>query len=132
MIATWDIVSGSELQTISSQLLKGFRYFPTLIMDLGGSLSIKGARLLKTGIETGTIRIPYDSNHLLCAHKKEEAMQALRVEADWIFWGSQRPLWLPPSYRAQCLDWHDGKLVLGRSNGQVAILVFDVERLKSL
>jgi len=51
-------------------------------------------------------------------------LHGIFVKEQWIYWGLEGMLWLPPEYRPSCTTVYGGVVALGHSSGRVLILEF--------
>ena len=53
----------------------------------------------------------------------------LYVSGNWVTWGMENILWLPPEYRPNCLAVRHNVLALGYKTGQVIFIEFDLDAI---
>jgi Tol biopolymer transport system component len=56
--------------------------------------------------------------------KEMEIEGTISVNGNWVIRGTEKVLWLPPSYRATCTDVRNDVLVIGHASGGVSVLGF--------
>ncbi len=105
-VRLWDAATGAARQTL----------------ELG--ISIKALSFSSSGqylnTDRGGIRLNPFGTHL----SSSEGVMAMSVIKEWVKEDEKDILWLPPDYRANCVDVSNDLIVLGHSWGGVSFLQF--------
>ncbi len=111
-IKLWDAESG-QLQTIHNDVRIN-------------SLSFhQDSRYLET--DSGLVKLRGSKTDV--SSLQSQRIDGIFVKHDWIIRDTERVLWLPFEYRAECSSVQDSKLILGHVSGQVTLLAFDFPKL---
>ena len=80
----------------------------------------KGGTYLQTnrGVLHATSRSPSD------VISQPSPLHGIFIREQWVYWGSEGVLWLPPEYRPNCTTVYGSVVALGHFSGRVLILEF--------
>ena len=116
-IKLWDAATGSLQQTFKGHS----KTIESVAFSLDG-----------TQIETESGFINLQSDEINTPSVYPKYVYRIFVKEDWIMRDTERILWLPFEYRANCSNVEDYRIVLGHTSGQVTLLKFDFSTLNQL
>ncbi|KAH6725060.1 beta transducin-like protein HET-D2Y [Leptodontidium sp. MPI-SDFR-AT-0119] len=146
-VRSWDIMTGAALQTLEghSGSVNSVAFSPNGKLVVSGSDdetvclwdSSTGAALQALNRYSGRVSSvafssdgklvvlgSCDKTATLNTWLKSSEQYALFVSSYWLIEGCGNILWLPPDYRATCIAFWNGIVVLGHSSGNISFLEF--------
>jgi WD40 repeat protein len=108
-VRLWDAVTGAPLQTLNLGITTRTLSFST------------SGQHLKT--DRGVLHVI--SLESFRSTNSSEQVRPLFVSDDWVIEEGKSILWLPPDYRATCVAYWNGMIVLGHSSGGMSFLEFE-------
>jgi roadblock/LC7 domain-containing protein len=107
-VKLWDTSTGSVLQTLKVDAVVQTLSFS----DDGTSLITDRGLLHTTSLSPGAV------------FSQPNLARGILIKEQWVTWGPEMVLWLPPEYRPGCAAVYRSTVALGNPSGRVSILEF--------